>query len=157
MLALPLAVLVRWIANAREQSLSGLARWLGRELWLPGLLVAGNVGLRLWLAGRGGSHTLDEYRRAVEFEQVPAAQLASGIWEGLRAGWVPVLAAVPLLLARRRVLAGTLLGLGLAATTFAGVASNNDLSRSAALVLPEAVKYTAVESEAWRTIARSSL
>ena len=135
-LAFPLALLVRWISSSPgHHSLSGLVRWLVREASIAVVLVAGYALLRLWLAGRGGSPTLDQYRSAVEFEKVPLGRLLFGCWEGLRAGWIPVLAAVPLL-GRERSLPGGLLAVGICGTTLAGLACNNDLSRSASLMLP---------------------
>jgi hypothetical protein len=139
-LGFPLALAVRWIASAdgSEAALSprGLARWLVRETRVALLVVGVWVVIRVWLAGRADSQSLDDYRRAVEFTEIPAWRLAFGSWEGLRVGWIPVLLAVPLLRRSGQGSAGLLLAFGIVATTLAALATSNDLSRSAALALP---------------------
>jgi hypothetical protein len=137
---LPLALLVRWLASQEASSpalsLRELPRWLVREAGV-GLLVVGTwVVLRIWLAGRTDSQTLGDYSREVEFAQIPTWRLAFGSWEGLRVGWIPVLLAVPSLMRRKQSEAGVLLALGIGATTLVGLATSNDLSRSAAVALP---------------------
>ena len=151
----PLALLVRWISSGVSSevssgvsggvasglarpalSLRGLARWLVHDAGVALLLVGTWAAFRAWLAGRTGSQGLDDYRHEVEFAQVPAWRLAFGSWEGLRVGWIPVLLAVPFLMRSRQVVAGLLLALGIGATTLVGLATSNDLSRSAALALP---------------------
>jgi len=135
----PLALLVRWIASgvasSTALSLRGLAHWLVREARVALLIVGGWAVIRLWLAGRLDSQSLGDYRQAVD-AGVPAWRFVFGSWEGLRVGWIPVLLAVPFLMNRKQILAGILLALGIGATTLVGLATSNDLSRSAALALP---------------------
>jgi hypothetical protein len=132
---LPLALLVRWIASSPELRLRGLAQWLVREARVALLIVGAWAVFRFWLAGRTGSHSLGDYRQAID-AGVPAWRFVFGGWEGLRVGWMPVLLAVPFLMRRQQVEAGLLLALGIGATTLVGLATSNDLSRSAALALP---------------------
>lgn len=138
-LGFPLALLVRWIAGADASSsplsLRGLALWLVREARVELVVVGLWAVVRLWLAGRTGSQGLGDYGRAID-SGVPAWRFAFGGWEGLRAGWIPVLLAAPLLMSKRENAAGLLLALGIVATTLVGLMTSNDLSRSAVLALP---------------------
>jgi len=130
-LAFPLALLVRGIRCLPTSSAAGFVGDAG----FASLLVAGYVAVRLVLAGQAGSQSLEEYRQAID-ANIPRWRFLFGAWEGLRAGWIPVLLAPLVLLRRRRALAAALLTLGTALSTLVGLASANDLSRSVAPVLP---------------------
>jgi tetratricopeptide repeat protein len=134
-LALPLALLVRWLQEGGALSMRGLGSWLLRESPVPTVLVAGGVALRLSLAGSAGSQTPLEYWRSLDVG-VPLWRYAFGAWEGLRAGSVLVVMAVLLLAASRRSVVAALLAVGAVATAGAGLASADDLSRATTMLLP---------------------
>jgi hypothetical protein len=134
-LGLPLALLVRWIWTAGSLSPRALGAWLVRETPVAIALVGGYIALRFALAGRAGSQTFIEYWRSLD-TNVPLWRYAFGAWEGLRAGWVVVVLAVVLLAARRAVFAAALLALAVGTTLVAGLASADDLSRAATMLMP---------------------
>jgi hypothetical protein len=134
-LGFPLALLVRCLTDSPPRKFSELSARLARE-WVAVLLLGACVALRLWLAGRSGSHSLDDYRTKVEILEVPAWRILFGLWEGLRVAWVPVLFAAAALWRNGSRPSGILLALGILVTSLAALATNNDLSRSAALALP---------------------
>jgi hypothetical protein len=136
-LAFPLAMLVRWLDDARGgTSLRDLVRWFPHEGMTPAVLVLIVAMVRLWLTGRGGSDDLGAYWQRVAFFRIPVTRLLFGAWEGLRAGWPLVGSAVAVLAKRGNPLGAALLALGVLVTTIAGLATANDLSRSATLAIP---------------------
>jgi hypothetical protein len=132
----PLALAVRFASGAEARGRAELCRFLARELPLPALLLVCYAALRLSLAGRAGSQSLAEYARAIQVAEAPLRWLAFGVWEGLRAGWILALAAPPLAWRAGRSAGAVLLAIGMVATLVVALASNNDLSRSAALIFP---------------------
>jgi hypothetical protein len=134
-IGVPLALLVRWIGTADPPSPRTLGTWLLREVLIPGALASAYVGLRFALAGRAGSQTFIEYWRSLD-ANIPLWRYTFGAWEGLRAGWGLVILAVFALVTRRAIFAGALLALCIAATLLAGLASADDLSRAATIVVP---------------------
>lgn len=149
-LAVPLALLVRAIARSPAPSAAGV-RTLGTDIGVAVLLIGGYVALRFRLAGQAGSQSLAEYWQAID-ANVPLWRFVFGGWEGLRAGWIPVLLAPVVLLRRGRVLAAVGLAVGTALTTVVGLASANDLSRSVAPVLPVVpLGWELARTERWWT------
>jgi len=133
----PLAVLVRWLDDELGgASLRDLLRWLLREAVRPMLVVAVVGAVRLSLVGRGGSDGIATYAHRVAFSGLPTERLLFGAWEGLRAGWPLVGAAVAVLMTRGYRLSALLLAAGVFTTTLVGLATANDLSRSATLAIP---------------------
>jgi hypothetical protein len=136
-LGFPLAMLVRWLDDPRGgTSLRDLARWFPREGITPAVLVLIIATVRLSLIGRSGSDDLGAYWQRVAFLRIPATRLLFGAWEGLRVGWPLAGIAVLMLARRRKSLGAALLAFGVLATTMAGLATANDLSRSATLAIP---------------------
>jgi hypothetical protein len=134
-LGFPLALFVRWVASSATPRLRELGPWLLRQA--PALALVGLcVVLRLVLAGRYGSDSLVGYKAKVEILEVSAGRIALGLWEGLRFAWIPVLFASAAWFRRGSRAAGLLLGFGTMLTALVALATNNDLSRSAALALP---------------------
>lgn len=133
-LALPLAMLVRWIMADMPKSL--LAGWLWREALLPALIVAAYVPLRLYLAGQHGSSTVSGFFATVALFGLSPHRILFGIWEGLRVGWIPILAGLAVLYRRRDWTTFLLLLGALLVTCAIGLATANDLSRSMVMLLP---------------------
>jgi TPR repeat protein len=137
-IGLPLALCVRSLRPG-DLATADIA-WLRREALWPLLLAAGYVAVRLQLGGSGGSQTVGEYLgRFVFGETISAAQRIHGAWAGLRAGWLPVAAAlVAAALAARRTGSrrGALLLAGVGLTGGVGLFTALDLSRSMVLLLP---------------------
>jgi tetratricopeptide (TPR) repeat protein len=131
-LAAPLALLCR--ALHQPENFKPL-----RDVGLPAALLAAFVFVRLVLLSghSAAAATASGYLATRNFLDAPPTRLVHGLWEGLRAGWVFVLAAVILLWPRRRhVLA---LGLALAALATIGLATAQDYSRSMTMIWPVAV------------------
>jgi hypothetical protein len=151
-IAAPLALLCReaW-SLAREGSSATIASVGGRSVardrfdWrregaVPAVLLAGFVVVRLFvLSDRSGTGaTVGGYFHGKRYLDAPMPVLALGVWEGLRAGWFFVAAAVVLLWRRRRG-AGVFLGGAVLAIAIVGLATAQDYSRSMTMVFPAAV------------------
>jgi len=137
-IGLPLALCVRSLRPAALAETNGA--WFRREALTPLLVAAGYVAVRLNLGGSGGSHTVGEYLgRFVFGEAISPAQRLFGAWSGLRAGWVPVAAALigaAVAAPRPARLRAGLLFAGVVLTGGVGLVTAMDLSRSMVLLLP---------------------
>jgi hypothetical protein len=97
------------------------------------------VGLRIGLAGHGGSPGILEYLRAQHPLQTGLGRHLHGLWESLRFAWGFVLVAVIALLGTPVPI--RILGLGLIAATAAmSVLVADDLSRSMIVLMPVAME-----------------
>ncbi|HVU35553.1 MAG TPA: tetratricopeptide repeat protein [Opitutaceae bacterium] len=136
-LAVPIALLCRWIRTSTGPT-PGDFRWR-RELGIPALLLGAFVFVRLGLlSGRSASHaTLVGYFAGKDYLNASAGRLLLGVWEGLRAGWVFVVAAVFLL--RKTPGRAAIVGTAVVVMIGAGLATAQDYSRSMTMVLPVAV------------------
>ena len=142
-LAAPLALLCRMadrtaVTPAREPDFSW-RREVGGPAALVALFLLVRFGLLAGISSAGA--TPGGYFAGRHFLDAPLARLALGVWEGLRAGWFFVGAAVALLAARRirQVPAGPALGAAVALLAALGLATAQDYSRSMTMVLPAAV------------------
>lgn len=141
-LAAPLALLCRWIIAHTEEPAQRFD-WV-REFLVPGVLLAAFAGVRLGLLARQSASgaTLAGYLGGQDFLNAPLSRIALGVWDGLRAAWLWVGAAVFLLWrhghAALRPAAWLLTGVVLAIVA-AGLATAQDYSRSMTMVLPVAV------------------
>lgn len=136
-IGLPLALLVRWLAEPRAPGT--FWQWTKTEAILPVALAGAYALVRLQLGGTGSSQTVGQYLHEFVFSHsLTPGQRLYGAWEGLRAGWLLVGGALwwcgqgggP---GRRWA---TLLGVAVAGVSLAGLFTALDLSRSAVLVLP---------------------
>jgi len=132
----PLAILVRWI-DAREERRAGeLTRRFFDELAVPALLLAAYPVLRLFLAGHAGALELAALHGRVATFRLPVSRVLFGCWEGLRFGWLLVVAAILALWGRGQRGVALFLGLAVAAMTLVALGSSNDLSRAMMLLVP---------------------
>lgn len=131
-LAAPLALLCRWLH--RPESFN-----FRRDVAVPAALVLAFVALRL---GVLASHTATGataggYLAGKNFLDAPLARIALGVWDGLRAAWLPLVAAIVVLWSRRpQALALAFVTLAL---LVAGLATAQDYSRSMTMLFPVAV------------------
>ena len=135
-LGAPLALWCRFALRPGETAAESLAAWVKREALIPAALLAGFVGLRLGIL-RGQSApgaTIAGYWRNLQFGEGAGGRVALGIWDGLRAGWLFVAAAL-LAGATSRRQAGLLGGMTVA-LVLAGLLTAQDFSRAMTLVLP---------------------
>lgn len=131
-LAAPLAFLCRWLWQPTEFNLR-------RHTIIPAALLLTFVAVRLgFLANYSASGaTTAGYLTSRNFLDAPATRIALGIWEGLRAAWLPLVTAVCLLWPQRpRAVLLTLASLALLAV---GLATAQDYSRSMTMLLPVAI------------------
>jgi hypothetical protein len=129
-LAVPLALLCRWV----QRMAAGKFFDLKRELGAPAGLVLAFVVVRLGVLGGKSSAgaTVGGYFAGLENNGAGAGRMALGIWEGLRVGWLAVAAAL-WWLARERAL---LLGAGVVVLVAIGLGTAQDFSRAMMLVSP---------------------
>jgi hypothetical protein len=135
---LPLALIVRRICSSRETESE--VEWIKREA-TPALALSSIYFLvRLGLGGRGGSQTIGEYLNHFVFDhRLTLAQRCVGAWEGLRVGWVLVIAGIIATSSGKRPFArkhGLLLATATIATALIGLFTVLDLSRAMVLVVP---------------------
>ena len=136
-IALPLALICRW-ATATVASPGTKLDWK-REAGISAALAGIFLVVRLGLVSShsAANATLVGYFADKNYLDAPLGRIVLGVWEGLRSGWVLVVAAVALLKAsptRAAIVAvAVLLTLG------AGLATAQDYSRSMTMVLPAAV------------------
>ena len=131
-LAAPLALLCRWLHRPEKFDLR-------RDIVAPATLLAAFVAIRLGVLTHhsAAGATPTGYLTGKHFLDAPLPRIALGIWEGLRAGWFLVLAALVTLWPQRpRAL---LLAVASLALLFIGLATAQDYSRSMTLLLPVAV------------------
>jgi hypothetical protein len=94
-LGAPLALLCRYLAPAGANTQPAFRR----DLAIAGALLGAFVVVRLGLlAGHSAAGaTPGGYLAKLDFAGVPAERVALGLWEGVRAGWIFVLAGIVLL------------------------------------------------------------
>jgi hypothetical protein len=136
-LALPLVVLVRGIATGTREG--GISKRFWSEAMLFFTLILPYCSLRLialtTAQDQGSAVHLRDHLATVHHP----GEVIGGLWSGLRALWVFVI-AVPVLLARRgQMVQAVLLVLLVAATAAASVSVATDLSRATSTVVPAAV------------------
>lgn len=140
--AAPLALLCRhlWLAPAGAISPSK-PDWR-REWLVPTALTALFLVVRLGVLAPSSAAgaTPGGYFAGRHFLSAPLPRILLGVWEGLRAGWVFVLAAIVLLRPRRifGVPWGAVVGGVTLLLVFLGLATAQDYSRSITMVLPVA-------------------
>ena len=133
-MGLPLALLSRLIISGGTSALTW--SWVRKNALLPLVLVGLYVPIRLWLAGQGGTNTVSGHFAICALSKLSPQRVLFGIWEGLRVGWVPLLAGLWVQFRSRDWICATLLALGVFATAAAGLATANDLSRSMMILIP---------------------
>jgi tetratricopeptide (TPR) repeat protein len=134
-LAAPLALLCRYLWLA-----AGAAGFNARrDALVPSALLAAFLAVRLGVLPRfsAAGATLGGYFDGKSFLDASASRLALGVWEGLRAAWLFVVAAVVLL--RPRPAQALALGAATLGVVGIGLATAQDYSRSMTIVLPVAV------------------
>lgn len=141
--AAPLALLCRVIDRRLNRPAEAPPFSWRRELGVPAALTAVFLVVRLGALASASSAgaTAGGYLAGRHFLDAPLSRILLGVWEGLRAGWFFVAAAIGLSWSRRsRFRSG---GAVLAAITIAlvvlGLATAQDYSRSITMVLPVAV------------------
>ena len=132
-LALPLALLCRWV----QRTAAGKSFEWKQELGVPAGLAAAFVVVRLGVLGgkSAAGATVGGYLNGLETGGATGWRMALGIWEGLRIGWLGVAAAL-LLLARERAI---LVGAVVVVLVAVGIGTAQDFSRAMMLVMPVAL------------------
>lgn len=153
-IAAPLALACRWLQPAPSVTTSSMRATWKRELGIPALLLAIFLVVRLaLLSNRSAANaTLTGYLADRDYLSAPFFYIALGTWEGLRAGWLFVLAGI--LLLRRSAGGAALLGIGVVLVAAIGLATAQDYGRSMTMVLPVAVLgllHLVHENPAWRS------
>jgi len=138
-LAAPLALLCRYLRPADGDAATSAPFDWRHDLAVPAALLAAFVGIRLGVLANFSSTnaTLAGYFAAQHYLDTQPATIALGIWEGLRAGWLFVVAAVVLVWPRGRP--AIALGAAALATIAVGLATAQDYSRSMSMVIPVGV------------------
>ncbi len=144
--AAPLALLCRYLFTF-ENSANGPPRLVWRrDIVVPAALLAAFLVVRLGvLAPRSGAGaTVGGYLSSRDFLEAPLSRIALGVWEGLRAAWFFVGAAVFLLWRHSRAASqawkpALLLASAVLAVMAVGLATAQDYSRSMTMVLPAAM------------------
>ena len=134
--AVPLALLCRYLDSGRAGR--PVIEWK-KDIAIPCALVAAFAFLRLVIlsgATQTGA-TAEGYLAAQAPSQATFFRYVFGGWEGLRIGWLFVVAAIALL--RPRPGFAALLGILAAVLLLVGLASAQDLSRSVMMLEPVAV------------------
>lgn len=131
-LAAPLALLCRWLHRPEKFDLR-------RDVAIPATLLAGFIALRLGVLAHktAPGATATGYLDGKHFLDAPLSRIALGVWEGLRTGWLLIIAGLVALWPQRPralVLASASLAL-----LFIGLATAQDYSRSMTMLLPVAV------------------
>lgn len=143
-MAAPIALLCRWLWLTRAISADAPTRDANRgsiplrDFGIPTILVAVFLFVRLGLLSNASAAnaTVAGYF-AKNYLDAPLSRMLLGIWEGLRTGWIFVVAAVWLL--RSKPAQATILAVGVILTIGAGLATAQDYSRSMTMLLPVAV------------------
>lgn len=151
-LAAPLALLCRYVlATTGGLPPAGRFRW-PRDLAVPAVLLAAFTFVRLGVLAHYSSSeaTVTGYLGLRNYLDAPPARIVLGVWEGLRAGWFFVGAALVLAWkaarspsvpgngSQRQRLAVLLLGAGVVAVAIAGLATAQDYSRAMTMIFPVA-------------------
>lgn len=137
--AVPLAMLCRWLLRSSEAKGEAPVFEWKKELAVPAGIIAAFLAIRLgFLSGRSGSNaTISGYLGSLNALDAPWSRFVFGIWEGLRAGWLLVVAAVWLSWGRRSQAMG--LGATVVAVMAVSLATAQDFSRSMMFVAPVAL------------------
>ncbi len=143
-MAAPIALLCRWLWLTRATNAHPLGAEMNRgfsplrEFGIPAILVAVFLFVRLGLlsSASAANATVAGYF-ARNYLDAPFSRMLLGIWEGLRTGWIFVVAAVWLL--RSKPAQAAVLGVAVILTIGAGLATAQDYSRSMTMLLPVAV------------------
>lgn len=143
-IATPVALLCRWLYQTRATATSTADTSGPRfspklELAIPGALLAGFLILRLGLlsASSAANATVSGYFAGKNYLDAPLGRILLGVWNGLRGGWVFVVAAVYLL--RRDPTRAAVAAISAIVMIVAGLATAQDYSRSMTMLLPLAV------------------
>ena len=130
--AAPLALLCRWLHRPEKFDAK-------RDVAIPAALLAAFLFVRLGVLSTHSASgaTVGGYLGARHYLDAPLARIALGIWEGLRAGWSFVIAALVILWPRRA--RAVPLAVALLAVLLVGLATAQDYSRSMTMLLPAAV------------------
>jgi TPR repeat protein len=145
----PLAMLVRCVVAEREPSARDTRLWLIQIAtmmrWPIAVLIACGL-LRLGLLGARGSPTATGYfsgNGAISFLASPdttwltgLTRLGFGTWEGIRFGWIAIIAGLSALAWRGMSKTALLLAVVCLVVTTIGLATANDISRSMLLLVP---------------------
>ncbi len=132
-LALPLALLCRWL----QRTAAGKPFDLKKELGVPAALALAFVVVRLGLLGgkSAAGATVGGYFAGLENSGAGAGRMGFGVWEGLRVGWIGVVAAC-LLLPRAQAI---VIGVAVIALVAIGLGTAQDFSRAMMFVTPVAL------------------
>lgn len=137
-LGLPLALLVRWLANAAETQ--PWRQWLKDEAAVPVALTAVYTLIRLHLGGTESSQTVQDYLHTFVFPaSISFTERLFGAWAGIRLGALLIAAAVLgvwLTPGRFRRSTALFLAASIGVTAGVGVLTALDISRSMLLVIP---------------------
>ncbi|MFT3781432.1 MAG: hypothetical protein QM790_05390 [Nibricoccus sp.] len=137
--ALPLALFCRWLFFRQQEPDALFVRWIRREAIVPIVLSIAFVLLRLvFLPGFSAAEaTVGGFVKILSKLDFSASRIALGIREGLRAGWIFVVAVFFLVRGERS--AKGLLLISITVIVAVGLYSAQDYSRSMTMVLPVAV------------------
>ncbi len=132
-LALPLALLCRWL----QRSAAGKPFELKKELGGPAALALAFVVVRLGLLGSksAAGATVGGYFAGLENSGAGAGRMVLGIWEGLRVGWIGVVAACFLLPRAHAIV----IGAAVIVLVAIGLGTAQDFSRAMMLIAPVAL------------------
>lgn len=151
--AVPLALLCRWLRAQVERNGTPERRFdIRRELAIPLALTVAYAIVRLAVLSRWtpADATLSSYFTGKNYLDAPLSRILLGAWEGLRAGWILIVAAI--LLMRRWPIGAALIGVAAVVMAALGLATAQDYSRSMTMLLPIAVLALLVlghERPAW--------
>ncbi len=138
-IAVPLALLCRYLLRCRDTGEPPLRPFLKQEVLAPAGLTAAFVLIRLgMLSGHSDPNaTISGYLGNLHISATPWSRIAYGVWEGLRVGWLFAVAAMVGRWPRRwhRVALGVLT----VGVMIVGLTTAQDLSRSMMLVVPTAM------------------
>lgn len=136
-IALPLALVCRWLTlSSPAKSSAGIFDWR-KDALVPATFVATFLVIRLAVLPSGSGASAAGYFGGHNFLNASAARILLGIWEGLRVGWLFVVAG--LILLRPRPLPCTALACIVVITIAIGLATAQDYSRSMTMIIPAAV------------------
>ena len=147
-MAAPLALFCRWLWRASSTAPASPRPGINapsagynvrREIGIAAALLAAFAFVRLGLlSGTSAANaTVAGYFSGKNYLDAPFGRILLGVWEGLRAGWVFVVAAIFLL--RPWPLRAAILGVAVVLTVVLGLATAQDYSRSMTMLLPVAV------------------
>jgi len=157
LLALPLCLAVRALGADGRPPRDGRA-WRGDAVALAAGIVP-YVAVRLGAEIFHVRETSAAYLKIRGFSTIPLDRMASGLWQGVRLGWICLVVGLPLAF-RPGLRAGWLnvaLALGLSAGLAVNVIVADDFSRSVSVVLPALVAGLVLAWKKWPVQARAAL